>query len=99
MRWNVLPGLALVSAVALCGCSNETTTSMGTGGTSKETSAEGRGAAERQKLPVKTDGIKPDLTGKIQIDGSSTVFKISQLAAELFGEKATKVEASVGYVG
>lgn len=37
--------------------------------------------------------------GKIQIDGSSTVFKISQLAAEKFGEKDKNVEVSVGYVG
>jgi phosphate transport system substrate-binding protein len=42
---------------------------------------------------------KPDLARKIQIDGSSTVYKISQLAAEEFSAKAKDVEISVGYVG
>jgi phosphate transport system substrate-binding protein len=37
--------------------------------------------------------------GKIQIDGSSTVYKISQLAAEEFSNTARRVEISVGYVG
>src|SRR5204862_3085083 len=32
-------------------------------------------------------------------DGSSTVYKISQLAAEEFSGKAKSVEVSVGYVG
>jgi phosphate transport system substrate-binding protein len=36
---------------------------------------------------------------KIQIDGSSTVYKISQLAAEEFASTAKNVEISVGYVG
>jgi phosphate transport system substrate-binding protein len=38
-------------------------------------------------------------TEKIQIDGSSTVYKISQLAAEEFSETSKNVEISVGYVG
>src|SRR5690349_20693300 len=37
--------------------------------------------------------------GKIQIDGSSTVYKISQLAAEEFSSVDKNVEISVGYVG
>jgi phosphate transport system substrate-binding protein len=36
---------------------------------------------------------------RIQIDGSSTVYKISQLAAEEFATSARNVEISVGYVG
>ncbi len=38
-------------------------------------------------------------SGKIQIDGSSTVYKISQLAAEEFSSVDKNVEISVGYVG
>ncbi|HEY2410789.1 MAG TPA: PstS family phosphate ABC transporter substrate-binding protein [Pirellulaceae bacterium] len=53
----------------------------------------------RKLLPVKAEGIKPGLSGKIQIDGSSTVYKISQLAAEEFSAKAKDVEISVAYVG
>jgi phosphate transport system substrate-binding protein len=37
--------------------------------------------------------------GKIQVDGSSTVYKISQLAAEEFSGQNNSVEISVGYVG
>jgi phosphate transport system substrate-binding protein len=37
--------------------------------------------------------------GKIQIDGSSTLYKISQLAAEEFSGVDKNVEISVGYVG
>jgi phosphate transport system substrate-binding protein len=56
-------------------------------------------AQGRKLLPVKADGIKPGLSGKIQIDGSSTVYKISQLAAEEFSAKAKDVEISVAFVG
>ena len=95
MRWSALAGLGLglFLAVALAGCGNTSST----GGPS---SSEGSiPSAERKLLPVKTDGVKADLAGKIQIDGSSTVYKISQLAAEEFSSKAPNVEISVGYVG
>src|SRR5438034_2041152 len=42
---------------------------------------------------------KSSSSEKIQIDGSSTVYKISQLAAEEFASVAKNVEISVGYVG
>jgi len=58
-----------------------------------------QGTGERKLMPVKADGIKAGISGKIQIDGSSTVYKISQLAAEEFSSKAKDVEISVAYVG
>src|SRR5689334_18686809 len=45
-------------------------------------------------------GCAPEeIVERIQIDGSSTVYKISQLAAEEFATSARNVEISVGYVG
>jgi phosphate transport system substrate-binding protein len=91
MRCKMLVGLRfgpLVAAVALVlgGCGGDSTSPAET-------------KAEHKLLPINTDGIQPDLTGKIQVDGSSTVYKISQLAAEEFSGKAKNVEISVGYVG
>jgi phosphate transport system substrate-binding protein len=62
---------------------------------SERASAQG----DAKLLPIKTESIKPGVSGKIQVDGSSTVYKISQLAAEEFGAKAKNVEISVSYVG
>jgi len=82
--------LALVLAMSGCGDS-----AADKGGTGHEASATG----EQALLPIKHEGIKPDLTGKIQVDGSSTVYKISQLAAEEFSSAAKNAEIAVGYVG
>lgn len=41
----------------------------------------------------------PSLTGKIAIDGSSTVYPFAQAAAELFGEEAPNVRVTVGESG
>src|SRR2546427_1872589 len=83
--------LLLASAVLLVG-------GCGGGSSQSETASTEDGVATNQ-LPVKHEGIKPDLTGRIQVDGSSTVYKISQLAAEEFASVAKNVEISVGYVG
>ncbi len=90
-------GLLLFLLVGLgCGCDNATPKPRiqeeDGGGTTEGA------AGERKLLPVDTSGVKADLTGKIQVDGSSTVYKISQLAAEEFGA-VSKVDISVGYVG
>ena len=69
------------------------------GGCIRSSSEGGNAGDEIKQLPIKHEGIKPDLTGKIQVDGSSTVYKISQLAAEEFASVAKNVEVSVGYVG
>ena len=47
-------------------------------------------------------GSGPDLSGldgAIEIDGSSTVFPVSQLAAQRFAEEASNVEIAVGFAG
>jgi phosphate transport system substrate-binding protein len=88
-KWVGFAAALLIAALSLAtaGCRGSSETD------------DGSGPADRKLLPVKTDGIQAGLTGKIQIDGSSTVYKISQLAAEEFSGKAPDVEISVGYVG
>jgi phosphate transport system substrate-binding protein len=85
-RWGMaVLGLFLASAALLAG-----------GCTRASSNSE---EVETRQLAIDYSGIKPDLTGKIQVDGSSTVYKISQLAAEEFASVAKNVEVSVGYVG
>jgi phosphate transport system substrate-binding protein len=88
-RWVTLALWFFIASAALLvgGC----TRGSGEGETS--------GGIETKQLPINHEGIKPDLTGKIQVDGSSTVYKISQLVAEEFASVAKNVEISVGYVG
>ncbi|MBJ7358087.1 PstS family phosphate ABC transporter substrate-binding protein [Nocardioides sp.] len=45
------------------------------------------------------DGESSDISGSVTIDGSSTVFPMSQAAAELFREEAPKVEVAVAESG
>ena len=40
-----------------------------------------------------------ELSGKVTIDGSSTVYPITQLVAEVFNEEHKKVNISVGFSG
>ena len=94
---QVLGFFAVVAALVVAGCGDTGSTSTSDSGESTGSSA--RTSTESKRLPVKLDGVKPDLSGKIQIDGSSTVYKISQLAAEEFSSVAKNVEVSVGYVG
>jgi phosphate transport system substrate-binding protein len=96
MRRNLLTGLKLgpllaAAAVLLGGCNRETAGTAEMNGSGTTTAS--------KLLPVKTEEVKSDLTGKVQMDGSSTVYKISQLAAEEFSGKAKDVEIAVGYVG
>ncbi len=45
------------------------------------------------------DGESSDVSGEVTIDGSSTVFPLSQAAAELFREEAPDVQVAVGQSG
>jgi phosphate transport system substrate-binding protein len=45
------------------------------------------------------DGESSDVSGEVTIDGSSTVFPLSQAAAELFREEAPDVQVAVGQAG
>src|SRR5262249_36967039 len=78
-----LIGVAVALTIAICSVWSERASAQG----------------DAKLLPIKTENIKPGLSGKIQVDGSSTVYKISQLAAEEFSAKAKNVELSVSYVG
>jgi len=96
---GILLGLLLLASAGLgcagCGSSTPAPVAQGSGqGTSGQPASK-----ERELKPVDTAGVKADLTGKIQIDGSSTVYKISQLAAEEFSGVAKNVDISVGFVG
>ena len=44
-------------------------------------------------------GDSSDVSGEVTVDGSSTVFPMTQAAAELFREKAPEVEVAVGQAG
>jgi phosphate transport system substrate-binding protein len=63
-------------------------------GDDEETPASGSGSGEI----TTTDG-SGDLSGKIAIDGSSTVFPFVQAGAELFQEQAPDVQITVGESG
>jgi phosphate transport system substrate-binding protein len=45
------------------------------------------------------NGESSDVSGEVTIDGSSTVFPLSQAAAELFREEAPDVQVAVGQAG
>ena len=59
------------------------------------------GCAEPATEQVRTSADSPvaNLVGKVQIDGSSTVFPISEAVAEDFGAVAPKVRVTVGVSG
>ncbi|MEX2173030.1 MAG: PstS family phosphate ABC transporter substrate-binding protein [Pirellulaceae bacterium] len=79
--------LALLAlALGLTGCGTRSTV-PGTSGSSDE------------QVVYDTSGIDPKLTGEIRIDGSSTVYKLSQAAAEEFGNVAGNVDIAVKYAG
>lgn len=69
------------------------------GGSAPSSSESGAGTSTAPATEFDTSGIDKSLTGTIKIDGSSTVYKISQAAAEEFGLVADQVNISVAYKG
>lgn len=60
----------------------------------------GYGCGGKNDAPPKKPGTKPgELTGKIKVDGSSTVLPISERAAKSFSEEYPKVNVTVGRTG
>lgn len=66
------------------------------GGTSPSNDSAGRSGS---KVEIDASGVDKSLAGRIKIDGSSTVYKISQAAAEEFGLVADKVIIAVAFKG
>ena len=75
---------ALAFGVAACGDDDDDAAGSGGGGTSTSAS----GGEQNEKL-----------SGKIVLDGSSTVFPFAQAAAELFQEEQPDVQVTVGESG
>ncbi len=80
-------GSRFTSVLAVCGTLAFGATACGGGGEEPT----GSGQAEQQ--------TNQELSGSIQIDGSSTVQPFAEAAAELFGEEAPEVQIQVGGAG
>ncbi|MDP9400113.1 MAG: PstS family phosphate ABC transporter substrate-binding protein [Actinomycetota bacterium] len=80
-------GSRFTSVLAVCGTLALGATACGGGGEEPA----GSGQAEQQ--------TSQELSGSIQIDGSSTVQPFAEAAAELFGEEAPEVQIQVGGAG
>lgn len=89
MRFNATLALAYGSVLTL-GCL------LGCNGASNSTDANSH---DEDVLVFDTGKIDPKLEGTIKIDGSSTVYKVSQAAAEEFGNVARNIDISVKYAG
>lgn len=96
MRWNLWIGKVLCAAAvaALVGCSGCESAS----GPVPQAGA-GPGKSGTEAEPIKTEGLE-GLSGAVTIDGSSTVFPVTEAVAEEF-QNATKgsVKVTVGISG
>jgi phosphate transport system substrate-binding protein len=95
MRTNSRKVAAILAATALvaaaCGGDDDTTDTA---------AAEGEGiAGEAPPEDEEADGEGGDLTGTVQLDGSSTVGPLSEVAAELFMEENPGVQVTVAISG
>ncbi|MDP2327787.1 MAG: PstS family phosphate ABC transporter substrate-binding protein [Dehalococcoidia bacterium] len=92
--WRTAAGIGLAASAMLlsvaCGSDDSTSTATAT--------ATGSGGATATAAPTEAGLDYAALTGTIRIDGSSTVFPISEAVAEEFS-KVSKVRANVGFSG
>ena len=112
---NVLRGLALAAVVGLAGCSVQESSSTGGGaatsgspakvatgnGRSEAASSEAassEAASSDEKLAAST-AVAEKIAGEVVVDGSSTVFPITQAVAEEFMKAHKDVKVSVGIAG
>nr|WP_243895846.1 PstS family phosphate ABC transporter substrate-binding protein [Paenibacillus sp. F411] len=86
--------MLLAAAVSLTACSEGTESTESTGGTNTNTESTGTANTETTKVeePAK-------LSGTIEIDGSSTVYPITEAVAEEFGKENGDVRVTVGVSG
>jgi phosphate transport system substrate-binding protein len=89
---------ALALGVAACGQSTQPATSTGSGQPSASKPSSQQPASGQQ--PAASSGANlRQLSGRVQLDGSSTVFPISEGMAEEFGKAAPNVRVTVGISG
>ena len=87
-------GSRFTSVLAICG-----TLAFGATACGGDEDPSGGGQAEQQEEGQAQEQTNQDLSGSIQIDGSSTVQPFAEAAAELFGEQAPGVQIQVGGSG
>ena len=92
-RWTSLLALLLPFALFAAACGDDDDTAAATDDTAAtdETAAEGDATAD--------DGENEELSGSVNLDGSSTVGPLSEVAAELFMEQNPGVQVSVAISG
>ncbi len=88
-----MTGSRFTSVLAICGALAFGASACGGG-----EDPSGGGQAEEQEGQAQAQ-TNQDLSGSIQIDGSSTVQPFAEAAAELFGEEAPNVQIQVGGSG
>jgi ABC-type phosphate transport system substrate-binding protein len=93
--------LFTLTGLLLLGCNGETAPSAFRSGNHESSTSDVATDSSDASTTTEIDssGIDKSLAGTIRIDGSSTVYKISQAAAEEFGLVADKVNISVAYKG
>jgi phosphate transport system substrate-binding protein len=89
------PTAAAAAGTATTGTS-ATTPTTGSGATTATTGGEATATTEPAGTPTEA---MTDLSGEINIDGSSTVFPITQAVAEEFNKVYGDVQLSVGFAG
>ncbi len=87
-----LGALALVAAFALGACS-------GSGSSAAPSAAVGDGAAPADSAAPPVSAAAGDLSGTVNIDGSSTVYPITQAVAEEFSKANPGVQVPVAFSG
>jgi len=88
--------IALLVVTAACGNKNEDATSNGAAGT-EQTSDDQSGNAAAEGTDDEDAAV--ELSGQIEIDGSSTVYPLTEAAAEEFGTMNPDVRVTVGVSG
>jgi len=88
--------IALLVVTAACGNKNEDATSNGAAGT-EQTSDDKSGNAAAEGTDDENAAV--ELSGQIEIDGSSTVYPLTEAAAEEFGTMNPDVRVTVGVSG
>ncbi len=101
---KVLCGLALVAVCGVIGCSVQESSSSGGGVSPAGVAAKsaGRGRSEdgdADQKPEASAAATEKLSGEVVIDGSSTVFPITQAVAEEYMKSHKDVKVSVGIAG
>jgi phosphate transport system substrate-binding protein len=91
----VIPFAACLTAFGLVGCGSSSTPQASSGGSSATSSTPASDTTASEAAPE----VNTELQGKVSIDGSSTVFPISEAAASQFQKQYPNVSVNVGVSG